>query len=167
MTRTAQTGARPVSAPSGPFPIEVDGLTKRYGERAVVSDLSFVARPGRVTGFLGPNGSGKSTTMKVMLDLASADAGRATIGGRRYRDLADPSATVGALLECNAFHPGRSGRNHLRILADADGISLDRVDEVLDLVGLGDAAIGGSARTRSGCGNVSGSQARCWATHRC
>jgi ABC-2 type transport system ATP-binding protein len=78
--------------------------------------------------------------MKVMLDLASADGGRATIGGRRYRDLRDPSATVGVLLESNAFHPGRSGRNHLRILADADGISLDRVDEVLELVGLGDAA---------------------------
>jgi ABC-2 type transport system ATP-binding protein len=78
--------------------------------------------------------------MKVMLDLAAADGGSATIGGRRYRDLPDPSATVGVLLESNAFHPGRSGRNHLRILADADGISLDRVDEVLELVGLGDAA---------------------------
>lgn len=120
--------------------IEVDHLTKRYGERAVVSDLSFTARPGRVTGFLGPNGSGKSTTMKVTLDLASADGGGVTIGGHRYRDLPDPSATVGALLESNAFHPGRSGRDHLRILADADGIDLDRVDEVLDLVGLGDAA---------------------------
>ncbi len=125
---------------AGPLPIEVENLTKRYGDRAVVNDLSFVAEPGRVTGFLGPNGSGKSTTMKVMLDLASADGGRVTIGGRRYRDLPDPSATVGALLESNAFHPGRSGRNHLRILADADGIDLDRVDEVLDLVGLGDAA---------------------------
>ncbi len=125
---------------SGPLRIEVENLTKRYGDRAVVSDLSFVAEPGRVTGFLGPNGSGKSTTMKVMLDLASADGGRVTIGGRRYRDLPDPSATVGALLESNAFHPGRSGRNHLRILADADGIDLDRVDEVLDVVGLGDAA---------------------------
>jgi len=122
------------------FPIEVLNLTKKYGERAVVSELSFVARPGRVTGFLGPNGSGKSTTMKVMLDLASAESGRVTIGGRRYRDLADPSAIVGALLESNAFHPGRSGRNHLRILADADGIELDRVDELLELVGLDEAA---------------------------
>jgi ABC-2 type transport system ATP-binding protein len=140
MTQTAQTGPRQATESSRSFPIEVDGLTKRYGEQAVVSDLSFVARPGRVTGFLGPNGSGKSTTMKVVLDLASADGGTATIGGRRYRDLPDPSATVGALLESNAFHPGRSGRNHLRILADADGISLDRVDEVLELVGLDDAA---------------------------
>lgn len=121
------------------LPIEVDHLTKRYGERAVVSDLSFAARPGRVTGFLGPNGSGKSTTMKVMLDLASADAGGVTIGGRRYRDLPDPSSTVGALLESNAFHPGRSGRDHLRIVADAGGFDRSRVEEVLELVGLDDA----------------------------
>ncbi|MDX1450243.1 MAG: ATP-binding cassette domain-containing protein, partial [Acidimicrobiia bacterium] len=120
--------------------IDVDHVTKRYGERAVVRDLTFSAQPGRVTGFLGPNGSGKSTTMKVMLDLAAADEGTITIGGSRYRDLPDPSATVGALLEANAFHPGRSGRNHLRILADADGIALDRVDELLELVGLADAA---------------------------
>ncbi len=124
----------------GGLAIEVVRVTKRYGKRAVVSDLSFVAEPGRVTGFLGPNGSGKSTTMKVMLDLASADGGHVRIGGRRYRDLPEPSATVGAMLEANAFHPGRSGRNHLRILADAEGIDLDRVDEVLELVGLGDAA---------------------------
>jgi ABC-2 type transport system ATP-binding protein len=120
--------------------LEVEHLTKRYGENTVVDDLSFVARPGRVTGFLGPNGSGKSTTMKILLDLAFAEGGRATIGGERYRDLASPSATVGALLESNAFHPGRSGRNHLRILADADGVGADRVDEVLQLVDLGDAA---------------------------
>jgi ABC-2 type transport system ATP-binding protein len=124
----------------GTFLIEVEQLTKRYGEHTVVSDLSFTASPGRVTGFLGPNGSGKSTTMKVMLDLASSDGGRATIGGHRYRDLPDPASIVGALLESNAFHPGRSGRNHLRILADADGIEMNRVDDVLELVGLGDAA---------------------------
>lgn len=127
-------------AEPGSFPIEVEHLTKRYGDREVVKDLSFTARPGRVTGFLGPNGSGKSTTMKVMLDLASADAGGVSIGGFRYRDLPDPSATVGALLESNAFHPGRSGRHHLRILADADGIDGERVDELLELVGLDDAA---------------------------
>jgi ABC-2 type transport system ATP-binding protein len=135
-SRTADLDAKG----DGSFPIMVEQITKRYGEHNVVSDLSFVARPGRVTGFLGPNGSGKSTTMKIMLDLASSDGGRATIGGRRYRELPDPAAIVGALLESNAFHPGRSGRNHLRVLADADGIGLDRVDEVLDLVGLGDAA---------------------------
>jgi ABC-2 type transport system ATP-binding protein len=121
-------------------PIEVAQLTKRYGDREVVKDLSFVARPGRVTGFLGPNGSGKSTTMKVMLGLAAADGGGATIGGVRYSELPDPSRTVGALLESNAVHPGRSGRNHLRILADADGLGSERVDEVLSLVGLEDAA---------------------------
>jgi ABC-2 type transport system ATP-binding protein len=126
--------------PSESFPIEVEHLTKRYGKHEVVRDLSFTARPGRVTGFLGPNGSGKSTTMKVMLDLASADGGRVRIGGSRYRDLPDPSGTIGALLESNAFHPGRSGRNHLRILGDADGIGRDRVDEVLAMVGLEDAA---------------------------
>lgn len=120
--------------------IVVERLTKRYGGRTVVSDLSFAARPGRVTGFLGPNGSGKSTTMKIMLDLASAESGRVTIGGRRYRELPDPAATVGALLESNAFHPGRNGRNHLRILADAEGADPGRVDEVLELVGLADAA---------------------------
>jgi len=81
----------------GAFAIEVKHLTKRYGEHTVVSDLSFIASPGRVTGFLGPNGSGKSTTMKIMLDLASSEGGRATIGGSRYRDLPDPTAVVGAL----------------------------------------------------------------------
>ena len=115
-------------------------LTKRYGRNVVVDDLSFVVEPGRVTGFLGPNGSGKSTTMKILLDLASAHGGRATIGGTRYRDLPDPTRTVGVVLEPNAFHPGRSGRNHLLVLADAEGIAAARVDEMLDLVGLGDAA---------------------------
>ena len=137
---TDNPAARPDADGDGAFAIEVEHLTKRYGEHTVVSDLSFVARPGRVTGFLGPNGSGKSTTMKIMLDLAAAQGGHVAIGGHRYRDLADPAALVGALLESNAFHPGRSGRNHLWILADANGIDLDRVDELLELVGLGDAA---------------------------
>jgi ABC-2 type transport system ATP-binding protein len=140
MTAVEEVEERRANRATASYTISVENVTKRYGNRAVVSDLSFVAQPGRVTGFLGPNGSGKSTTMKVMLDLASADGGHATIGGCRYRDLPNPSGTVGALLESNAFHPGRSGRNHLRILADADGVDLDRVDEVLDLVGLGDAA---------------------------
>ena len=118
----------------------IEHLTKRYGDHTVVDDLSFSVAPGRVTGFLGPNGSGKSTTMKMMLDLASADRGRATIGGQRYRDLDDPARTVGAMIESDAFHPGRSGRNHLRVLADATGIPHHRVDEVLEEVGLADAA---------------------------
>ena len=114
-------------------------VTKRYKQGAVVQDLSFEVRPGRVTGFLGPNGSGKSTSMKVLLDLASADGGRATIGGTRYRDLPDPGRTVGAVLESNAFHPSRSARNHLLILADGIGASPARVDELLELVELEDA----------------------------
>ena len=120
--------------------LEVEHVTKRYGSATVVEDLTFTVRPGRVTGFLGPNGSGKSTTMKILLDLASADAGRASIGGMRYRELRHPARTVGVVLEPNAFHPGRSGRNHLRIVADASGIPQERVDETLELVGLGEAA---------------------------
>jgi len=116
-----------------------ENVTKRYGKHTVVEDLSFTVHPGRVTGFLGPNGAGKSTSFKILLDLASADRGHAAIGGTRYRDLRDPSRTVGVLLE-HAYHPGRTGRNHLRILADGSGIPLRRVDQLLELVGLGDAA---------------------------
>lgn len=125
---------------SGGYVLQVEHVTKRYGSHTVVDDLTFSIPPGRVTGFLGPNGSGKSTTMKIMLDLAAADQGRATIGGSRYRSLHDPARTVGAMIESDAFHPGRSGRNHLRILADATGIPYARVDEVLEQVGLADAA---------------------------
>ena len=106
----------------------------------MLDDLSFSVRPGRVTGFLGPNGAGKSTTMKILLDLAAADDGAATIGGRRYRDLDDPAATVGVVIEADAFHPGRSGRNHLLVVADTAGIGRDRVDEMIDAVGLTHAA---------------------------
>lgn len=122
------------------YAISIEHVTKRYGDTSVVEDLSFVAKPGRVTGFLGPNGAGKSTTMKVLLGLASPTAGHATIGGVAYAELADPTATVGASVEADAFHPGRSGRNHLRILADATDTPVDRVDEVLDLVELSAAA---------------------------
>ncbi len=121
------------------YPLVVQHFTKCYGDHTVVDDLTFTVEPGRVTGFLGPNGSGKSTTMKMMLDLATANRGRATIGGQRYRELSDPARTVGAMIESEAFHPGRSGRNHLRILADATGIPHRRVDEVLEEVGLKDA----------------------------
>ncbi len=96
--------------------------------------------PGRVTGFLGPNGAGKSTLMKILLDLAAANEGTATFGGRRYRSFSDPAGTVGVVLEPNAFHPTRTGRNHLRILADVAGVPPTRVDEMLRLVGLADAA---------------------------
>ena len=122
------------------YTLEFENVTKRYGHEVVVDDLTVTVQPGRVTGFLGPNGAGKSTTMKILLDLAKADHGRATIGGTRYRELPDPARTVGVVLEPNAFHPGRTGRNHLRILAGGAGIDRDRIDRVLHAVGLTHAA---------------------------
>ena len=120
--------------------IEVRGLTKRFGRVVAVNQLSFDVAPGRVTGFLGPNGSGKSTTMRCMLGLDHADAGDARFDGRRFETLHHPLFEVGALLDAGYVHPGRSGRNHLRALAASNGIRSARVDEVLQLVGLGDAA---------------------------
>src|SRR6266566_3372966 len=125
--------------------IEIRGLTKRYGRTLAVDALSFDLRPGVVTGFLGPNGSGKSTTMRLILGLDMPDAGQARIGGRRYRDLRWPLREVGALPEARAFHPGRTGRDHLAALAASNAIARRRVDEVLDMVGLADAA-----RSRAG-----------------
>ena len=122
------------------YPLQIEHLTKRYGHEVVVDDLTFTVAPGRVTCFLGPNGAGKSTTMKVLLDLAKADHGHATIGGTRYRDMVDPARSVGVVLEPNAFHPGRSGRHHLRILTDGAGIPAGRIDQVLDMVELTHAA---------------------------
>jgi ABC-2 type transport system ATP-binding protein len=120
--------------------IEVRGLGKRYGSTVAVDGLSFDVRPGVVTGFLGPNGAGKSTTMRMVLGLDAPDAGQALIGGSRYRELRWPLREVGALLEARAFHPGRSARAHLRALAASNGIPRSRVEEVLGLVGLADAA---------------------------
>lgn len=122
------------------LPLNIDHVTKHYGHDPVVDDLTFTVAPGRVTCFLGPNGAGKSTTMKILLDLAKSDHGHATIGRTRYRDMADPARAVGVVLEPNAFHPGRSGRNHLRILADGARIDHDRIAVMLDAVGLGHAA---------------------------
>src|SRR6516165_12828265 len=116
--------------------IEAVGLTKRYGAKTAVYNLSFEVRPGAVTGFLGANGSGKSTTMRLILGLDRPDAGQARIGGRRFRDLRWPLREVGALLEARAFHPGRSARDHLAALAAGNDIPGSRVDEVLDMVGL-------------------------------
>jgi ABC-2 type transport system ATP-binding protein len=123
--------------------IEVVGLTKRYGSVLAVDDLSFVARPGLVTGFLGPNGAGKSTTLRSILGLVQPDSGSATVLGRPYRRLERPIRQVGAVLEALDAHPGRSGRNHVRVLASAAGIARERVDTVLELVELS-----GSARRR-------------------
>jgi len=120
--------------------IEVRDLTKRYGSTLAVDALSFDVRPGMVTGFLGANGSGKSTTMRLILGLDRPDAGRARIGGRRFRDLRWPLREAGALLEARAFHPGRSARDHLAALAASNDIPGPRVDEVLDMVGLASAA---------------------------
>ena len=120
--------------------IEARGLSKRYGATVAVDTLTFNVRSSMVTGFLGPNGSGKSTTMRLILGLDAPDTGQALIGGRRYRDLRWPLREVGALLEARAFHPGRSGRAHLRALAASNAIPRARVEEVLGLVGLADAA---------------------------
>jgi ABC-2 type transport system ATP-binding protein len=120
--------------------IAVSGLSKRYGSLLAVDDLSFVARPGVVTGFLGPNGAGKSTTLRVILGLVRPDAGHATVLDRSYAELDRPIRQVGAVLESLDAHPGRSGRNHLRVLATAAGVPRSRADEVLELVELGGAA---------------------------
>jgi ABC-2 type transport system ATP-binding protein len=120
--------------------IEVEHLTKRYRQATAVDDLSFHIPRGRITGFLGPNGAGKTTTLRVLLGLALPTSGRATVAGRRYRELDAPLRTVGAVLEASNYHPARSGRNHLRVLATAAGISRSRVDEVLAEVELSDAA---------------------------
>ena len=120
--------------------ITVDRLTKRYGELTAVDALSFEVRSGAVTGFLGPNGAGKTTTIRMLLGLARPSEGTALINGSPYAELADPIGTVGTVLEGGLFHPGRSGRDHLRVLATANGVRPERVDDVLELVGLDMAA---------------------------
>ena len=120
--------------------ITVSGLTKQYGNRTVVDDVSFICEPGTVTGFLGPNGAGKTTTMRMMTGLVPATRGTAVVDGRPYADLPNPGAVVGTLIDASAVHPGRTGRTHLRLLADTIGVPAPRVDEVLELVGLRDAA---------------------------
>jgi ABC-2 type transport system ATP-binding protein len=120
--------------------IEVRNLSKRYGERLAVDDLSFTVRPGIVTGFLGPNGAGKSTTMRLILGLDAPTKGSATIGGKRYRDLRSPLHEVGALLEARAVHTGRTGYKHLLALAQTQGIPRSRVGDVIEMVGLGSVA---------------------------
>jgi ABC-2 type transport system ATP-binding protein len=116
--------------------IEIRALSKRYGDKLAVRDLSFTVEPGHVTGFLGPNGAGKSTTMRMIVGLDHPTAGTATVDGRRYRDHPAPLREVGALLEAKSVHKGRSARNHLLALAQTHGIPATRVDEVLAMVGL-------------------------------
>ncbi len=120
--------------------ITVQNLTKRFGAKTAVDDISFEVRSGAVTGFLGPNGAGKSTTMRMIVGLDRPDAGAATIGGRPYRELKAPLTEVGVLLDAKAVHPGRSARAHLRALAATHGIPNSRVQAVIDLTGLGSVA---------------------------
>jgi ABC-2 type transport system ATP-binding protein len=120
--------------------IKVHNLTKRYGQVTAVSGLTFEVAPGQLTGFLGPNGAGKTTTLRMLLGLVAPTEGSAAIDGRRYADLDVPRRVVGAVLESTGFHPGRSGRDHLRVIAQASGIPVARVDEALQRAGLGDAA---------------------------
>ncbi len=120
--------------------ITVEGLTKRYGSRTAVDDLSFTVTPGRVTGFLGPNGAGKSTTMRIILGLDRPDSGRALVGGRPYAEDAAPMTRVGALLDAKDVHGGRSARAHLSALCQSNGLPRRRVDEVLEMTGLTEVA---------------------------
>jgi ABC-2 type transport system ATP-binding protein len=120
--------------------IEARALTKRYGDKVAVNELSFTVRPGQVTGFLGPNGAGKSTTMRMIVGLDRPTAGTVTVGGRPYREHAAPLRQVGALLEAKAVHRGRTAHSHLLSLAQTHGIAAGRVDEVLGIAGLSDVA---------------------------
>ena len=120
--------------------VEVQDLTKQFGSLTAVDHLSFSVEPGRITGFLGPNGAGKTTTLRMLLGLVRPTSGTATIGGQTYIHLRSPQHVVGAALEATNFHPGRSGRNHLRVMADTAGLDSKRVDEMLELVGIPAAA---------------------------
>jgi ABC-2 type transport system ATP-binding protein len=132
--------------------IEVEGLRKSYGSTVAVDQLTFGVTPGVVTGFLGPNGSGKSTTMRMIMGLDNPTAGSALVNGKPYAHLRWPLREVGALLDAKAFHPGRSGYGHLRVLARTNDIPVGRVDEVLDIVGLTDVAHQRAGRYSLGMG---------------
>jgi ABC-2 type transport system ATP-binding protein len=147
--------------------IEIAGLSKRFGPVQAVSDMSFKVDAGRVTGFLGPNGAGKSTTLRMLLGLIRADRGSGTFGGRRYGELEHPSGHVGAVLENASFHPGRSGRNHLRVLAAAGEHPTERVTELLEQVGSPPRRTAASRATRWACASGSPSPPRCSETPRC
>jgi len=136
--------ATPAPAPTAGSPgspvVEIRSLTKRFGAIAAVANLTFSLERGTVTGFLGPNGAGKTTTLRLLLGLAEPTGGEALVFGHRYRDLPQPARRVGAVLESSDFHPARSGRDHLRALTLAGELPAGRVDEVLELVELSEAA---------------------------
>ncbi len=127
-------------SPSVEGMITAEGLTKRYGPKTAVDDVSFTVRPGTVTGFLGPNGAGKSTTMRMIVGLDRPSAGRVSVNGQEYRGLRAPLTEVGVLLDAKAVHTGRSARNHLRAMAATHGIPASRVDEVIEITGIGSVA---------------------------
>src|ERR1044071_7361217 len=120
--------------------IEIDHVTKRYGDKLAVDDVSFVVKPGAVTGFLGPNGAGKSTTMRMIVGLDAPTSGSVRVNGRSYHAFEAPLHEVGALLGARAIHTGRSAYHHLLAMAQTHGIGRKRVDEVIDIVGLGGVA---------------------------
>lgn len=120
--------------------IAFEDLTKTFGQKKAVDGLSFTVEPGRITGFLGPNGAGKTTTLRMLLGLVEPTSGRSTFAGKTYRELSYPRRQVGAVLDASGIHPGRSGKNHLRIIQKSAGIPAARVDQVLELVDLQEAA---------------------------
>jgi ABC-2 type transport system ATP-binding protein len=146
LVEETRSGAEVKPLPSAA--VSCQALTKRYGQLAAVDGVTFSLEPGTVTGFLGPNGAGKTTTLRLLLGLAEPTAGEALVFGRRYRELDQPIRRIGAVLESGDFHPARSGRDHLRALALAAGLPFSRVEEVLELVELRDAA-GRRVRTYS------------------
>lgn len=149
-TAESIVGARTSPAGSSHGAIEAHGLTKRYGDTLAVHDLSFSIAPGTIAGFLGPNGAGKTTTFRMLVGLASPTSGHGRILGKAYKDLDNPIRQVGAMLEVSGYHPSRSGRNHLRLLARTAGIADERVDELLGLVDLTSAAARGVGGYSSG-----------------
>jgi ABC-2 type transport system ATP-binding protein len=144
--------------------IEARGLTKRYGDKLAVDDLTFTVRPGVVTGFLGPNGAGKSTTMRMILGLDTPTKGAVTVNGRPYREHAAPLREVGALLDARSVHPARSARNHLLSLAQTSGIPRSRVNEVVEAVGLASVARKRAGASRSAWASAWASRPPCSAT---
>ena len=144
--------------------IEAQSLTKRYGDKVAVDDLSFSVEPGKITGFLGPNGAGKTTTMRLILGLDRPTKGTVTVHGKDFRELGQPMREVGALLDAKAVHGGRSAYNHLLCLAQTNNLPARRVNEVLDLVGLADVARKRSKGFSSAWASGSASPARCSAT---